>query len=331
MRSNKNWKSDLIDLLSELTIVGSYSRLGIERRQAQFNSEEMPVDLAGRVYVITGANSGIGFATARALAERKAKVIFVCRNSAKATRAIQYLMDELSEDSPTPELVVADLSDLESVQEAAVTLSLQNEQIHGIIQNAGNGIHTRTLNAQGFEEMFCTHVLGPVTLNEALLPQLRTSNTPDNPGRVIWVSSGGMYTSGLQLDDLQWEKRPYDWLKVYAENKRAQVALAEAYASIEPEPQKVVFHSMHPGWVKTPLVEAHLPQFEKAVGRWLRTPEQGADTVIWLAIAKEAAKSSGDFWLDRKKRRKAVFPNTRVDLADTQRLLEICKSLILPL
>ncbi len=329
MGSLPQWFSAFTDAASELSVVGSYSRLGYDRRKKLFNLSEIPSDLKGRVFIITGANSGIGLATATQLAHCKAKVIFVCRNHQKASAAIQQMMRELPDGAHTPELVLADLSDLQSVQEAAITLSLQHEQIHGLIHNAGTGIHTRTVNQQGIESMFCTHVLGPLALTEALLPQLRASGTHQNPSRVIWVSSGGMYTSGLNLEDLQWNARRYEWLKVYAENKRAQVVMAEAYASLEGSPAPVVFHSMHPGWVKTPLVHSHLPKFEQAVGRLLRTPDQGADTIVWLAASEAAGHSSGAFWLDRKKRRKVVLPGTRVSHDDGQKLLELCKKLIL--
>jgi dehydrogenase/reductase SDR family member 12 len=136
-----------------------------------------------------------------------------------------------------------------------------------------------------------------------------------------------MYTAGINVHDLQWDNRKYDWPKVYAENKRALVVFAEEYSRTEPFPPKVIFQSMHPGWVKTDLVHSMLPKFEKLMGPLLRTPEQGADTLIWLAVSPSALQRTGKFWLDRKERRTVIFSNTEVSYSSRKKLFEICREL----
>jgi dehydrogenase/reductase SDR family protein 12 len=123
------------------------------------------------------------------------------------------------------------------------------------------------------------------------------------------VSSGGMYATGLALDDLQYENSIYDGSRAYARTKRALVILTELWAE-QLKDSGVVVHAMHPGWADTPGVAKSLPGFHRVTRRLLRTAEQGADTITWLAAAPEAAKVSGAFWLDREPHTTHVFPGT---------------------
>ena len=111
----------------------------------------------------------------------------------------------------------------------------------------------------------------------------------------------------------------YDGLIAYARAKRAQVALAREWAA-RVSPEDVVFHAMHPGWATTPGVTASIPGFEKVVGPLLRSPEDGADTICWLATAPEATETSGRFWLDRRPRSVVRIPGTRAATTESSRL-----------
>ncbi|KAF2350646.1 NAD(P)-binding domain, partial [Trinorchestia longiramus] len=116
-------------------------------------------------------------------------------------------------------------------------------------------------------------------------------------GRVVTVSSGGMLTSKLQLQDLQSERGAFDGTMVYAQNKRQQVVMTRQWAAQHPG---VHFSSMHPGWADTPAVRSSMPQFYEKMKNKLRTAEQGADTAVWLAVAKVARQQpSGLFFQDR--------------------------------
>jgi short-subunit dehydrogenase len=119
-----------------------------------------------------------------------------------------------------------------------------------------------------------------------------------------------MYTQAVQLQDLEYEHEDYNGSKAYARAKRGLVDMTELWAE-DWKKDGIIVHSMHPGWADTPAVSHSLPQFYEKTKPWLRTPEQGADTVVWLAATPEAASTTGLFWLDRTPHSTAIFPGTR--------------------
>ena len=155
-------------------------------------------------------------------------------------------------------------------------------------------------------------------MTTALLPALCAAA----PGRVLTMSSGGMYSAPLSIAGLQMSEADYKGAEQYARAKRAQVTLTEMWAD-RIDPAQVVFHSLHPGWADTPGVEEALPTFRKIVGPLLRSPEQGADTLVWLAADDtEPLGSSGTFWLDRRARSIHKLPTTRrTDTPDRRQAL----------
>ena len=130
-----------------------------------------------------------------------------------------------------------------------------------LINNAGVLPRERSHTDEGFELTFATNVLGPFLLTELLLPKLRKSPA----GRVVMMSSGGMYSSGFDLSDPQLENREYDGTKFYAQTKRAEVMLADEWQD-RAGPGDPVFCSMHPGWAETAGVSDALPAFNKVHG-----------------------------------------------------------------
>jgi dehydrogenase/reductase SDR family protein 12 len=120
-----------------------------------------------------------------------------------------------------------------------------------------------------------------------------------------------MYSEPLVVDDLEMPAASYDGTTAYARAKRAQVTLAELWAE-RLAAQGIVVHSMHPGWADTPGVARSLPKFRRLVGPLLRTPAEGADTLVWLAAADGAPlTSTGRFWLDRRPRALHRLGSTR--------------------
>jgi NAD(P)-dependent dehydrogenase (short-subunit alcohol dehydrogenase family) len=139
------------------------------------------------------------------------------------------------------------------------------------------------------------------------------------------MSSGGMYAAPLTVERLQMAD-DYRGAEQYARAKRAQVTLNEMWAERVPA-TTTVFHAMHPGWADTPGVRDSLPTFRRVVGPLLRSPEQGADTLVWLAADdSESLASTGRFWLDRRIRPIHKLPSTRrADTAERrQRLWDWC-------
>ena len=168
-----------------------------------------------------------------------------------------------------------------------------------------------------------TDLLSPYLLTRLLLPSLGASGA----GRVIQVASGGMYTQGIRVDDLHFSQEPYEGHTAYARAKRALVILTEIWAR-QLAPLGISVHAMHPGWVDTPGLARALPAFHQQLSRWLRTPAEGADTIVWLAAAPDAARASGHFWLDRKIRATHVFPGTRESAADRRVLVKALDEMV---
>ena len=191
-----------------------------------------------------------------------------------------------------------------------------------LVNNAGVLPPERTVSADGYELTFATNVLGMFALTEALLPVL----TACAPARVINVSSGGMYSSRLDLDELQDPSGEFDGVRAYAQTKRAEVVLTHEWAR-RLAPTGVTVHAMHPGWADTPGVQSSLPRFRRLTAPILRTPAQGADTILWLATAEEPAAATGGFWHDRRRRPEHRLPTTRERPGDAERLYELCREL----
>jgi len=272
-----------------------------------------------RTMVLTGGTSGIGRATAHALYKHGARLVVVGRNPDK----LKDLGEELRR-SPggSVEIERADLSLLADVRDLAFRLKAQHPCIDVLINNAGALFNQREETDEGFEMTLATDLLSPYLLTRLLIPALGASQG----GRVIQVASGGMYTQGIRVDDLQFRNEPYDGPTAYARAKRALVILTEIWdqqlASLG-----IGFHAMHPGWVDTPGLARALPAFHQQLSRWLRTPAEGADTIVWLAASPDAARASGHFWLDRKIRATHIFPGTRESAADRRALVKALNNL----
>jgi NAD(P)-dependent dehydrogenase (short-subunit alcohol dehydrogenase family) len=176
----------------------------------------------------------------------------------------------------------------------------------------------------GHELMFATHVLAPFALTSWLTDILARSA----PSRVINVSSGGMYGQSLPAGDFQSEETRYSSKKLYARTKREQVVIAELWAE-KLAPRGIVVHAMHPGWVDTKGVREWLPMFRAVTGSIIRSPEEGADTIVWLGAAPEALESTGRFWHDRRVRPTHYLLGASPDDARERRALwDVCQALI---
>ena len=304
--------------LLDASILLSFDRTGYRRHAAGFDPTDLEVDLAGRVCLVTGANSGIGFETSLALAARGGQVWMLCRNRERGLAAVRAVRARTG--SRRVHLGVIDVSDTASIRR--FVRSLKDPVVDVIVHNAGVLPDERTESADGHELTFATHVLGPWLLTTQLLPRLRKSRD----ARVVFVSSGGMYTQALSLRDWEWRDRPYDGVVAYAQTKRMQVVLAELLAA-ELEDSGICVNAMHPGWADTPAVRTSLPRFWNVMQRMLRTTAEGADTVVWLAASPAARGQSGRFWFDRQARSTHLLPWTRERRQQRQALRRLCEQL----
>ncbi len=301
---------DVVDAVVELPVVTSFTRLGYDlRSRLDAWTPTDAYDLRGRVALITGATSGIGLAAATALARDGATVMLLARDPAKTARVATELRVTTGNDRVEP--IVADMTDLDAVRAAAAQVATAHERLDVLVHNAAVLSPTRRTAPDGTEASVACQVVAPFLLTTLLLDRLRAAPV----ARVLTVSSGGMYTAPLDVDHLEMDDEHYRGAEQYARAKRAQVALNRIWAE-RSDPADLVFHAMHPGWVDTPGLEEALPTFRRVVGPLLRTPEQGADTLVWLAADDgDPLRSSGRFWLDRRPR--PVHRLARTRRADT--------------
>ena len=283
--------SRLFDRILDRSILFSFDRGGFQRHKRRFRPEDLEVDLAGRSFLVTGANSGLGLATAEALAALGGQIWMLCRSAERGRIA----RDEIRQATGNPDvhLDTVDLADHASIHQVAERFA--DRPVDVLIHNAGLLPDERQTTTEGLELTFGVHVVGPLLLTRLLLPALLRSRD----ARIILVSSGGMYGVQLDVEEMLDPAEPYDGVKAYARTKRAQVVLNELLAE-RLGPAGIACNAMHPGWAATPGVERSLPRFQRLLGKRLRTPEQGADTIVWLAASREGGLTNGRFWFDRR-------------------------------
>lgn len=307
-----------IDRFMELAVAPSWSRLGpaVRRHLFRWAAEPRP-RLDGEVVVLTGFTSGLGLAAAELLAGTGATLHLVGRNPEKvAARA-----DALRAGGGEVVTSIADLADLDAVRALADEITTAHGKVDVLVHNAGALTRTHTTSLQGIETTVAAHVLGPFLLTTLLLPRLEAAG----PGaRVLTMSSGGMYAERLSVDDLEMGPDDYNGTRAYARAKRAQVELGHEWS--HRGPTGVAFHCLHPGWADTPGVVEGLPGFHRLTGPILRTPEEGADTLVWIVGAEvEQLGASGGFWLDRRRRAEHKVPWTHPPAGERERLWTWCR------
>ena len=214
-------------------------------------------DQAGRVALVTGANSGLGLETARALAAKGATVVMACRSIRKAEEArTQLLLDLARQPGPGSlgalDVIQLDLADLASVRSAAASLAEHYGALDVLINNAGVMAPPRTLTCDGFEVQFGTNHLGHFALTLRLLPLLEARQG----ARVVFVTSGAQYFGRIAFDDLQ-GARSYDRWRAYSQSKLANVMTAlELQERLRARGSGVLALAAHPGLARTNLQPA---------------------------------------------------------------------------
>lgn len=301
----KDWISQLLDL----TIVFSFDHSGFKRHCPD---QLQGVDLSGRYGIVTGASSGIGLAVAKALLQQKMNCQLIGRDLEKLENSFKSDHSFYS-----TKYHCLDMSDLKKVY--CFALDEVKTPIDLLIHNAGNMPPSLTITKDGCEQMFASQVLAPFILTKTLadLGKLRQGC------RIIFVSSGGMYLQKLDLSNLLFEKRSYNKYTGYANAKRAQVILSAVFSKKYPQ---YLFSSMHPGWVDTPGIRYSMPQFKKLLNNRLRSAEEGADTILWLATTSDY--SNGKFWFDRKQAKTTILNLNKSSEEEDELLWKYCESIL---
>jgi len=261
-------------------------------------------DLTGKVVIVTGANSGIGWETTKQLAAQGAHVVMACRR----IEAGQERIDELTADVPNASLSVLplDLSKLASVRAFADAFLKAHDRLDVLINNAGIMNTDEGRTEDGFELQIGTNHMGHFLLTELLLDVLKQSA----PSRIVCVSS--CYHDAAQgkpgvirFDDLNFDNEKYNGWAAYSQSKLANVMHAKALAK-ELDGTGVTAVSVHPGWVRTDLARHTMPLWvqntiAKPVLRWMGMiePHEGAHTSLHAALADDVPEHAGSFYSQR--------------------------------
>jgi NAD(P)-dependent dehydrogenase (short-subunit alcohol dehydrogenase family) len=260
-------------------------------------AESLRADLSGRTCLVTGASAGIGLAAAHGLARLGARVVMAVRNPEKGERARRAVMGATGREV---EMAVVDLGSRKSIRAFARDFGARHPKLDVLVNNAGIWSESRKVSPDGVELVWATNVLNYFLVTDLLLPQLRAAGK----ARVVNVAS--QLAGGLELDDVQFERRPYSGRTAYAQSKQADRMLTWALAR-RLSGTGTTANAMHPGFVATEifgkgggLVSVFASLYSKIRGR---RPEEGADTVVWLAASPDVENRSGLFWIDRQERR----------------------------
>jgi dehydrogenase/reductase SDR family member 12 len=287
--------SSLVDTLLDRSIALGYGTVGLEARRRLPGWAADPPRMDGAAVLVTGAAGGLGLASALGFARLGATVHALARSERRAAEAVDRIAAEVA--GADARRAVCDVSDLNALREFAEGFAEREPRLDVLVNNAGVMPGDRTLSPDGHELMFATHVLAPLALTTMLAKLLELSA----PARVINVSSGGMYSQALPVGDWESEQTAYSPKKLYARTKREEVVVSEMLAE-RLRSRGVVVHAMHPGWADTEGVQRWMPVFRTVTAPIIRSPEEGADTIVWLGGAPEALERTGLFWHDRRPR-----------------------------
>ena len=246
-------------------------------------------DLVGRTHLVTGANTGIGRATAHELARRGARVIFACRNQAKTLPVIDNIKNDTGNDAV--EFVALDLADLDSVRACATAVLAGDEPIHVLVNNAGIG-GQRGETTQGFELAFGVNHLGHFLLTTLLLDRVKESA----PARIVNVSSTGHFQArGIDWERVRGPTRSFTGLPEYAVSKLCNVVFTQELAR-RLEGSGVTTYSLHPGAIASDIWRRMPFPLRQMATMFMRSPEHGARTSIYCTTAPELEGKSGGYY-----------------------------------
>jgi NAD(P)-dependent dehydrogenase (short-subunit alcohol dehydrogenase family) len=272
----------------------------------------------GKTVVVTGPTSGIGKEIAKGLAGLGSSLILGCRDTAAGRTLAGELGIAAKEVSV--DVVQVDLASRKSIEGFARQVLKRHSRIDVLVNNAGvsRGSQPWTKSVDGIELTFGTNVIGYFLMIQSLLPRLRESA----PSRIVNVAS--TFASDLDLDDLQFQQRPFDSMKAYAQSKACDRLLTWALAR-RLEGSGVAVNAMAPGLIVDTGLYRHAPRevMEQLRRRGAgRTPADGADTAVWLASSPEVEGMTGKF-LENRKEIPCLFRNQE----NEERLWGICESL----
>ncbi|WP_423189842.1 SDR family NAD(P)-dependent oxidoreductase [Alkalibacterium sp. f15] len=258
-------------------------------RAVQKQSDE---SMDGKVCVVTGATSGVGYEAVKKLAAGKATIVMLVRNENKAKAVKEEIEKKYS---VFIDYFIADFFDLKQVEKAVMAIMGKYPRVDVLINSAGLHSTKRILNKDGYEMVFCVNHLAPFLITKLLLNKLIESS----PSRIIQVNSEGHRFNGLNVKDLNWEKRIYTGLRSYGASKTAQLLTVWQLAE-ELKGTGVTINAMHPGAVRTNIGKNNGRLYRwflhHVTWHFLKEPKISGEAIYYLASSSELSNVSGAFF-----------------------------------
>jgi NAD(P)-dependent dehydrogenase (short-subunit alcohol dehydrogenase family) len=288
----------------------------------------MSADMTGKTVLITGGNTGLGLETAVALARFGADVTITSRDAKRGDDARKEIIDRAGVDGESVEVMALDLASTDSIRSFAAAFLDGHPRLDVLVNNAGLILSERSQTDDGFETTFGVNHLGHVLLTELLVDRLKASA----PARIVVVASEAhkFAPDGLKFDDLQCEGHFFSY-RVYGRSKLANIYFAKALAK-RLDGSGVTVNAIHPGSVATRFARDGDTSFITAASTFVarpfsRTPEEGARTQVWAAIAPDLADVSGAYLVSSKRADKRLSRAARNDEA-AERLWTVSRELL---
>ena len=281
-------------------------------KAVQKHSDE---SMNGKLCVISGSTSGVGYEAAKTLAASGANIVMVARNENKA-KAVKNEIE--SKYSVSVDYFIADFSDLKQVEKAAKAISDKYPRIDVLINSVGIHSTKKFFNKDGIEMVFCVNHLSTFLMTKLLLNTMIKSS----PSRIIQVNSEGHRFSGVKVNDLSWNKHIYTGLRSYGSSKTAQLLTIWQLAE-DLKDTGVTINAMHPGGVRTNIGNNNGRLYRwflhHVTWHFLKDPKISGDAIYYLASAKELNKVSGKFFnltIEEKPARHAIDPENQKTIYD---------------
>jgi len=267
--------------------------------------------MRGKVVMVTGANAGIGKATALYLAGREATLVLISRNQERGEAAVAQIKAATGNQSVY--LMLADMSSQVSIRKLVVEFGQRFDRLDVLVNNAGGSFGQRLESADGIEMTFALNHLGYFLSTHLLLDLLKASA----PSRIVCVASYAHRLGTIDLDDLEFKRRKYGGFAAYCQSKLANILFVNQLAR-RLQGTRVTVNALHPGYVKTDLVTrgTGIMKVIPILSRpFMITPEQGAATSVYLASSPEVEGVSGKYF-------EKLRPCRTSELATNQRISE---------
>lgn len=251
--------------------------------------------MEGKTCLVTGGNAGIGYETALGLAKMGAQVGIVCRNATKGEAALHTLIEKSGNKNMT--LFIADLSAQKSIRECAQQVGEKYEKLDVLIHNAGIITQHRSETEDGIETQFAVNHLAPFLLTDLLMELVQKSPA----ARIISVASHAHKTAKVNWDDIEM-KQDYNFKRMYSNTKLFNILFVNALAR-QIKGRNITVNALHPGVITTQLLQSYMGnnRFLKFLGRLMfKSPEQGAETSIYLASSEHIESETGAYFADKK-------------------------------